>query len=181
MKFMATKESIFIAIVLAVSTSMISFSILNANAQTESTQPSYSISISKDATSGLIVTDGASYVNGFDTTYTIKGTKFDYDKARDLVVSAIADDFTNSSTSGYIKVEDTSSSSSNATGIANPFASPEQINEKVKSVLNTAIDGIFSESGVTFTIGPETYVIKCTFGDTLDSFECSKVGGFKLF
>jgi hypothetical protein len=181
MKFMATKESIFIAIVLAVSTSMISFSILNANAQTESTKPSYSISISKDATSGLIVTDGASYVNGFDTTYTIKGTKFDYDKARDLVVSAIADDFTNSSTSGYIKVEDTSSSSSNATGIANPFASPEQINEKVKSILNTAIDGIFSESGVTFTIGPETYVIKCTFGDTLDSFECSKVGGFKLF
>ena len=65
MKFMATKESIFIAIVLAVSTSMISSSILNANAQTESTQPSYSISISKDATSGLIVTDGASYVNGF--------------------------------------------------------------------------------------------------------------------
>ena len=182
MKFMTTKISIFIAIVLAVSTSMISFSILNANAQTESTQqPSYWVDISKDTTSGLIVTDGASYVNGFDTTYTIKGTKFDYDKARDLVVSAIADDFTNSSTSGYIKVEDTSSSSSNATGIANPFASPEQINEKVKSVLNTAIDGIFSESGVTFTIGPETYVIKCTFGDTLDSFECSKVGGFKLF
>jgi len=65
MKFMATKESIFIAIVLAVSTSVISFSILNANAQTESTQPSYWVDISKDATSGLIVTDGTSYVNGF--------------------------------------------------------------------------------------------------------------------
>ena len=178
---MTTKISIFIAIVLAVSTSVISFSILNANAQTENTNSEYSIAISRDATSGLIVTDGASYVNGFDTTYTIKGTKFDYDKARDLVVSAIADDFTNSSTSGYIKVEDTSSSSSNATGLENPFASKEQINEKVKSVLNSAIDSIFSESGVTFTIGPETHVIKCTFGDTLDSFECSTVGGFKLF
>ena len=160
---------------------MISFSILNANAQTENTNSEYSIAISRDATSGLIVTDGASYVNGCDTTYTIKGTKFDYDKARDLVVSSIADDFTNSSTSGYIKVEDTSSSSSNATGLENPFASKEQMNEKVKSVLNSAIDGIFSESGVTFTIGPETHVIKCTFGDTLDSFECSTVGGFKLF
>ena len=73
MKFMPTKESIFIAIVLAVSTSMISFSILNANAQTENIDSEYSIDISKDATSGLIVTDGASYVNGFDTTYTIKG------------------------------------------------------------------------------------------------------------
>src|ERR671912_73740 len=167
MKFMATKESIFIAIVLAVSTSMISFSILNANAQTENTDSEYSIDISKDATSGLIVTDGASYVNG-------------YDKARDLVVSAIADDFTNSSTSGYVKVEDTSSSSSNATGLANPFASKEQINEKIKSVLNGAIDGIFSGAGLTFTIGPATYVIKCTFGDSLDDFECSQQGGFKF-
>jgi hypothetical protein len=180
MNFMPTKESIFIAIVLAVLTSMISFSILNANAQTENIDSEYSIDISKDATSGLIVTDGASYVNGFDTTYTIKGKQFDYDKARDLVVSAIADDFTNSSTSGYVKVEDTSSSSSNATGLANPFASKEQINEKIKSVLNGAIDGIFSGAGLTFTIGPATYVIKCTFGDSLDDFECSQQGGFKF-
>jgi hypothetical protein len=181
MGFMTANISIFIAIVLAVSTSLIGFSILNVNAQTENTQSTYSISISKDATSGLIVTDGASYVNGFDTTYTLKGTKFDYDKARDLVVSTISDDFTNSPTSGYIKVEDNSTSNSNATGLANPFASQEQIGENIKTVLNSAIDGIFSDSGVAFTIGPETNVIKCTFGDTLDSFECSKVGGFKLF
>jgi uncharacterized protein YpmB len=178
---MKANISIFIAIVLAVSTSMISFSILNVNAQTENTQPTYSISISKDATSGLIVTDGATYVNGFDTTYTLKGTQGDYDKARDLVVSGIADDFTNSSTSGYVKVKEDSSSSSNATGLANPFASKEQITEKIKSVLNNAIDGIFSGSGLTFTIGHQTYVIKCTFGDDLESFECSQVGGFKLF
>jgi hypothetical protein len=78
-------------------------------------------------------------------------------------------------------MKDTSSSSSNATGLANPFASKEQISERIKTVLNSAIDSIFSGSGVTFTIGPETHVIKCTFGDDLDSFECSKVGGFKLF
>ena len=177
---MTINMSIFIAIVLAVSSSMVSFSILNVNAQTENTKSEYSLSISKDTTSGLIVTDGATYVNGFDTTYTLKGTKFDYDKARDLVVSSIVDDFTNSSTSGYVKVKDTSPSSSNATGLANPFASNEQISEKIKSVVNSAIDSIFSDSGLTFTIGPETHVIKCTFGDTLDSFECSKVGGFRL-
>jgi hypothetical protein len=177
---MTTKMSIFIVIVLAVSTSIISLSILNANAQTENTNSQYSLSISRDATSGLIVTDGATYVNGFDTTYTLKGTQFDYDKARDLAVSAIADDFINSPTSGYVIVNDTSSSSSNATGLANPFASPEQINEKIKTVLNSAIDGVFSDSGLTFTIGPKTYVIQCTFGGTLDSFECSQVGGFKL-
>lgn len=65
--------AIFIAIVLAISTSLISLLISNANAQTESTQPSYWVDISIDATSGLIVTDGTSNVNGFDTTYTIKG------------------------------------------------------------------------------------------------------------
>lgn len=133
---------------------MVSFWILNVNAQTENTNSEYSLSISKDTTSGLIVTDGATYVNGFDTTYTLKGTKFDYDKARDLVLSSIVDDFTNSSTSGYVKVKDTSPSSSNATGLANPFASNEQISEKIKSVLNSAIDSIFSDSGLTFTIGP---------------------------
>ena len=178
---MTTTKSIFVAIVLAISTSMLSFSVLNANAQTESTQPTYWLDISKDATSGLIVSDGASYVNGFDTTYTITGKQFDFKKGGDLVISGIANDFLKSPTSGYVKVKDTSPSSSNATGIANPFASKEQVSEKIKSVLDSAIDGIFSESGVTFTIGPETYVIKCTFGDTLDSFECSKVGGFKLF
>ena len=131
---------------------MVSFWILNVNAQTENTNSEYSLSISKDTTSGLIVTDGATYVNGFDTTYTLKGTKFDYDKARDLVLSSIVDDFSNSSTSGYVKVKDISPSSSNATGLANPFASNEQISEKIKSVLNSAIDSIFSDSGLTLLL-----------------------------
>jgi uncharacterized protein YpmB len=179
---MTTKMSIFIIaiVLLAVSTSVISFSILNANAQTEKTTSTYSIDISKDATSGLIVTDGASYVNGFDTTYTLTGKQFDFKKGGDLVISGIADDFIKSPTSGYVKVKDTSPSSSNATGLANPFASKEQITEKIKSVLDGAIDGIFSGAGLTFTIGSATYVIKCTFGDSLDDFECSQQGGFKF-
>jgi len=159
---------------------MLSFSVLNANAQTESTQPTYWLDISKDATSGLIVSDGASYVNGFDTTYTITGKQFDFKKGGDLVISGIANDFLKSPTSGYVKVKDTSPSSSNATGIANPFASKEQVSEKIKSVLDGAIDGIFSGAGLTFTIGPANYVIKCTFGDSLDDFECSQQGGFKF-
>jgi uncharacterized protein YpmB len=177
MKFMTTTKSIFVAIVLAISTSMLSFSVLNANAQTEKTEPTYWLDISKDATSGLIVSDGASYVNGFDTTYTITGKQFDFKKGGDLVISGIANDFLKSPTSGYVKVKDTSS---NATGIANPFASKEQVSEKIKSVLDGAIDGIFSSGGLTFTIGPATYLIKCTFGDSLDDFECSQQGGFKF-
>ena len=175
---MTTKISIFIAIVLALSTSMTSFSILNANTQTESTQqPSYWIDISKDTTSGLIVTDGTSYINGFDTTYTIKGKQFDFKKAGDLLISGIANDFIKSPTSAYVKVKDTSS---NATETENPFATKEQVSEKIKSVLDGAIDGIFSGAGLTFTIGPATYLIKCTFGNSLEDFECSQEGGFKF-
>jgi uncharacterized protein YpmB len=85
-RFMTTgKISICIVLVLTAFTLMISMSMLNVNAQTENSDSVYSVSISRDATSNLIVTDGASYVNGFDTTYTIKGTKFDYDKARQVV------------------------------------------------------------------------------------------------
>jgi|SRR5687767_16000346 hypothetical protein len=113
----------------------------------------------------------------FDTTYTLKGKQFDYNKARDLVVSGIANDFIKSPTSAYVKVKDTSS---NATRTENPFATKEQVSEKIKSVLNGGIDGIFSGAGLTFTIGPATYVIKCTFGDSLDDFECSQQEGFKF-
>ena len=56
-------------------------------------------------------------------------------------------------------MEEDNSPTSNVTGLANPFASQEQINEKINSVLNSAIDGIFSASGVTFAIGHETHVI----------------------
>lgn len=172
--------SIFLAIGVGLA-SLISLSLINVNAQPENTTSTYSVSISKDATSGLIITDGASYVSGFDTTYTIEGKKYDFDKARDLVVSSIAEDFANSPTIGYIKVVESNSSSSNATGLANPFASKEQIHEKINSLLNGAIDSIFNENDVTFTIGSVTEVIKCTFGDTLETFKCSKIGGFKFF
>ena len=175
------KISIFLATVLGLSTSLIIFSLSDVNAQTENVSSSYSISISKDATSGLIITDGTSYVSGFDTSYTIEGNQFDYDKGRDLVVSTISEDFSNSPTSGYIKFAETNSSNYNASAIVNPFASKEQIREKVESVLNVAIDSVFEDTDVSFTIGSMTEVIKCTFGETLDSFECSKVGGFKFF
>jgi uncharacterized protein YpmB len=75
---MTTKISIFIAIALSVLIAGTSYAILNANAQTENKDSDYSIDISRDATSGLTISNGASFVNGFDTTYTIKGTKFDY-------------------------------------------------------------------------------------------------------
>lgn len=157
---MMPKIEILIAIVLGLSSLLIIFSLLNVDAQTENVSSSYSISISKDATSGLIIPDGTSYVNGFGTSYTIEGNKFDYDKGRDLVASTTLEDFSNSPTSGYIKIVETNSSNYNANAVTNPFASQEERCEKVESFLTMAIDSVFEETDVTFTIGPMTKVIK---------------------
>lgn len=97
------------------------------------------------------------------------------------MTSTKLEDFSNSLTSGYIKIVETNSSNYNANAVTNPFASQEERCEKVESFLTMAIDSVFEETDVTFTIGPMTKVIKWTFGQTLDSFECSKVGGFKFF
>lgn len=169
------------AILFALSTYAVSFGMSNVNAQSEETKPAYEVSISRDANSQVTVADGASYISGFDTTYTIKGTTLDFSKGRDLVVSTIIDDFDNSTTIGYVKAGEVSSGgTANTTGLANPFVTVEQINEKIKSVLDPTIDSALSGSGVQFTIGPVTHEIKCTFGGYLEDFGCFKVEGFKL-
>jgi hypothetical protein len=181
MRYAISKISIIAVILFAVSTSAISFGTSNVNAQSEDTKPAYEVSISRDANSQVTIADGASYISSFDTTYTIKGTESDFRKGTDLVISSIVEDFDNSSTIGYIKVKEASAEGgTNATGLANPFASVEQINEKIKSVLDSVIDSIFVASGLTFTIGTVMQEIKCTFGDNLDDFECHKVEGFKF-
>lgn len=181
MRCMRSKISIIAVILFAVSTSAISFGTSNVNAQSEDTKPAYEVSISRDANSQVTVADGASYISSFDTTYTIKGSESDFRKGTDLVISSIVEDFDNSSTIGYIKVEEASAEGgTNATGLANPFANVEQINEKIKSVLGSAIDSVFVASELTFTVGAVTQEIKCTFGDNLDDFECHKVEGFKF-
>ena len=186
MRYMRSKISIIAVILFVVSTSAISFGTSNVNAQSEDTKPAYEVSISRDANSQVTIVDGASYISSFDTTYTIKGTESDFRKGTDLVISSIVEDFDNSSTIGYVKVKEasaeggTNATGTNATGLANPFASVEQINEKIKSVLGSAIDSVFVASGLTFTVGAVTQEIKCTFGDNLDDFECHKVEGFKF-
>jgi hypothetical protein len=181
MRSKTSKILVIGAILFALSTSAVSFGTSNINAQSEETKPAYEVGISRDANSQVTVADGASYISGFDTTYTIKGGTLDLSKGRDLVLSTIIDDFDNSTTIGYVKAGEASSEgTANTTGLANPFVSVEQINEKIKSVIDPAIDSALSGSGVQFTIGPVTHEIKCTFGGYLNDFGCFKVEGFKL-
>ena len=181
MRSKTSKILIIGAILFALSTSAVSFATSNVNAQTEEAKPGYEVSIARDANSQQTISDGASFISGFDTTYDIKGGTLDLSKGRDLILSTIIEDFDNSTTIGYIKPGKISpEGTANTTGLANPFVTVEQVNEKIKSVLDPVIDSSLAGGGVALTIGPVTHEIKCTFGGYLEDFGCFKVEGFKL-
>jgi hypothetical protein len=138
-----------------------------------SAQSNYTIKITKTTEGDFTVTNGATYVGpSFETTYSMRGTTTDFIKARDALTSSILDDFGKSSTIGYIKMNGTDTpSNTNMTGLANPFVSKEQIDEKVKSVLTYALNKIEHPEGVTLKIG-DSRELRCVFGNVLNDFWC---------
>jgi hypothetical protein len=140
---------------------------------TASAQSNYTINVAKTTEGDFTVTNGASYVgSSFETTYSMRGTTTDFIKAKDALTSSILDDFGKSPNIGYIKMNSTDTkTNTNATGLANPFASKEQIDEKVESVLSYALDKIEHPVGITPNSG-ETREVKCEFGSVLGDFWC---------
>ena len=140
---------------------------------TASAQLNYSIKVAKTSEGNFTIINGASYLgSSFDTTYTMTGTAPNFTKARDTLITSIIDDFDKSSTIGYIKMNNThNQSSGNITGLANPFVSQDQINQKIKSVLTYALDKIEQPVGITPNVG-DSREIKCKFGNILNDFWC---------
>jgi hypothetical protein len=138
-----------------------------------SAQSNYTIKVAKTTEGDFTVTNGTSYVgSSFETTYSMRGTTTDFIKARDALTSSILDDFGKSPTIGYIKMNSTDTqTNTNATGLANPFASKERINEKVKSVLSYALDKIEHPVGITPNVG-DSRELRCVFGSVLNDFWC---------
>ena len=131
------------------------------------------LKVAKTLLNDFTVTNGASYIgSSFDTTYKMTGTPADFIKGRDALISAVTEDFDKSPTIGYITMDKTSTQpSGNTTGMANPFVSKEQVNEKIKSVLMSAIDKIENPGGLQIKIG-DINEIKCEFGNVLNEFNC---------
>lgn len=121
------------------------------------------IDISKVSSSNTIISNGTSFVGSYGTTYTITGPANDIKNSKDLIRSSILDDFTNTSTIGYVKLSDSNSNSGNQQ-IANPFASNEQIEQKITEILNKVTQDSSSNDIVSIT---------CNFGNFLDLFSCS--------
>ena len=151
---------------------VISSSLLIASISTANAQSNYTIKVAKTTESNFNVTNGATYVGSFDTTYSMTGTATDFIKAKGLLISSILEDFGKSPYIGYIKINNTDTQiSTNVTGMANPFASKDQIDEKVKSVLSYALDKIEHPVGITPNIG-DSRQIQCQFGNILHDFWC---------
>jgi hypothetical protein len=155
---------------------VIGVSVCSTSVSTASAQSSYTIKVAKTTDGDFTVTNGASYVGeNFVTIYSMTGTSPDFIKAKEALTSAIVDDFGKSPTIGYIKMNkvDTQANQTNAntTGLANPFVSKEQIDEKVKSVLAYAIDKIEHPVGITLNIG-DSREVRCEFSNILSDFWC---------
>ncbi len=131
----------------------------------ETTKDEAHIEVSKVATSTTMITHKASFVAGFDASYSITGSPMNMKDSKDLIISSIVDDFEKSSTVGYIKLSNSTSNSSVGMEIANPFASNEQITQKIQELVNNSIKDVLDSKS-------DLIQIKCTFGNSLDLFSC---------
>ena len=162
------KITILVAVLAVFCGLMYSTTMSTANAQLN-----YSIKVAKTSEGNFTIINGASYLgSSFDTTYTMTGTAPNFTKAKDTLITSIIDDFDKSSTIGYIKMNNINNQSSgNITGLANPFVSQDQINQKIKSVLTYALDKIKHPVGITPNVG-DSREIKYKFGNILNDFWC---------
>jgi hypothetical protein len=146
-------------------------------AQTSSsTSSASSVHITKATTSSYTISLGSSSIGTFDTTYTILGNINPIKNASDIIISTITKDYESSATVGYVKVAaqttaegETSSSSSQPSTLANPFADKATINQKINTEIHKAIELAMKSNFANVEI-------KCDFGMELSNWKCSSHG-----
>jgi hypothetical protein len=126
----------------------------------------HGVHIIKDGTNSYSIAGGSSNVGSFDTTYRIAGEITAIRSAENLIISTITHDFRTSPTTGYVRAEGTSASGAGATH-PNPFATPEQISQRIMSELKGAITEAESR-----TSQGQHVEIMCDFGMTLEEMRC---------
>lgn len=120
------------------------------------------IVLSKVITGNTIIVNKTAFVGGFDMTYIITGNSNNIKASEDLIISSIVEDFTKSPTAGYVKISLSASNSSDIQ-IGNPFASNEQINQKIQELLHKSISEVTNMGLLE---------VRCSFGNSLDLFSC---------
>ena len=120
--------------------------------------------LSRISSANTIILKGTSFVGSFDTTYTISGSKSHIRDSNDVILRSITDDFTNSSTIGYVKLSNSVSNNSNLK-IVNPFVSKERVEQKIDELLESAILEASNAND-------EFVSITCNFGSSLNAYSC---------
>jgi hypothetical protein len=133
------------------------------------------VHIIKDGTNSYVISGGSSSVGSFDTTYRVVGERSVIRSEENLIVSTITHDFRTSPTIGYIttggaSTTDTAQDATTTTTLPNPFATPEQITERITTELRSVI----SEAERNTSQG-QFSEIKCNFGNTLEDMRCHYV------
>ena len=139
----------------------------------ERVEQQQTIHITKDGTNSYIISGGSSSVGSFDTTYRVVGERSTVRTSEDLIITTITDDFTSSPTIGYVMAANMTTTGGDATTNAttatlpNPFASSEQITERITSELRRVI----TEAENSTTEGQDVE-IKCDFRMSLEDMRC---------
>src|SRR5687768_8297257 len=129
-------------------------------------QQQQTIHIIKDGTNSYVISGSSSSVGSFDTTYRVVGETSAIRASEDLIIATIISDFSTSLTIGYVMVGNTTTATAGAadgTTLPNPFATPEQITERITSDLRRVIGEAENN-----TSQGQHVEIKCEFGMTLD-------------
>jgi hypothetical protein len=147
-------------------------------------QQEHPISIIKDGTNSYLISGGSSSIGSFDTTYRIAGESSAVTAAEDLIISTITSDYSSSPIIGYVMLRNTTNATAASAGardaaaIPNPFASPEQISERITSELTRVIGEAAANNADNMTkrqeVGQQELLmeIKCVFGMALDDMRC---------
>ena len=133
-------------------------------------QQQQTIHIIKDGTNSYVISGSSSSVGSFDTTYRVIGERSAIRASEDLIIATIISDFSTSLTIGYVMVGNTTTATASAadgTTLPNPFATPEQITERITSDLRRVIGEVENN-----TSQGQHVEIKCEFGMTLEDMRC---------
>ncbi len=128
------------------------------------------IHITKHGTNSYVLSGGSSSVGSFDTTYRVVGERSAIRSAENLIISTITSDFRTSPTIGYIRAGGTGATGTTDATLPNPFASHEQITERITSELRRVIS-----EAETNTPQGQHVEIRCNFGMTLEDIRCHHV------
>ena len=133
-------------------------------------QQQQTIHIIKDGTNSYVISGSSSSVGSFDTTYRVVGETSAIRASEDLIITTIISDFSTSLTIGYVMVGNTTTTTAGAadgTTLPNPFATPEQITERITSDLRRVIGEVENN-----TSQGQHVEIKCELGMTLEDMRC---------